>query len=63
MKSTALIFAFVETAGADSERKLRKCLAALEKPETKMNRSRKSAADANQFWTWFIENPRPQLSK
>jgi hypothetical protein len=63
MKSTALIFALVEEAGVDSERRLREGLAALEKPETKMNRSRKSAADSNQFWTWFIDNPRPQSPK
>jgi len=63
MKSTAFIFALVEAAGADSERKLPECLAALEKPEAKMNRNGKPAEDPHQFWTWFIDNSRPQSSK
>jgi hypothetical protein len=63
MKSTAFLLVLVEPASADSERKLRESLAALEKPESKMNRNGKSAEDPNQFWTWFIDNSRPQSSK
>jgi len=63
MKSTSLIFALIEPAGADSERKLRECLAALEKPETRMNRNGKPAEAPNQFWTWFIDNPHPPSPK
>jgi hypothetical protein len=60
MKSTPLNFAFVEPAGADSERKLREFLSA---PEAKTNRNGKPAEDPPQFWTWFIDNPRPESSK
>jgi hypothetical protein len=63
MKSTALIFVLVEKAGADSERKLREGLAALEGTETKTDRNGRSAEDPDQFWTWFIDNPPPQSSK
>jgi hypothetical protein len=63
MNSTALIFALVEPAGNDSAHKLRRCVAALQKQETKMNRNEKSAEDPNQFWTWFIDNPTPQSPK
>jgi hypothetical protein len=62
MKSTALIFALVEPADANAERKLRECLAALEL-EARMNRTEKPAQDPNPFWTWFIDNPRPQSPK
>jgi hypothetical protein len=63
MKSTAFIFVLVEAAGVDSERKLRECLAARERPETKTNRNGRSAEDPDQLWTWFIDNPRPQSPK
>ncbi len=63
MKSTALIFALIENAGADSERKLREGLAALEETEAKTDRNGRSAEDPDQFWTWFTDNPRPHSPK